>query len=191
MPARRGHGGDESDDEIMRLEDDAATAVLPDAFEGELEPSVGSLLEAVLGDGRPGDGLVEAGRFVVLARDRGIWAIRAALRRNGPRPAGRSRRVGERADASGERDSSRRAARQSKVQSRGREPWSQLDDSGCHGHGPSPFSSQRRYAAVVASSRNSPRSASSRAARRSTECSAGGPHGCAAAAFRSIDMVGE
>lgn len=99
-------------------------------------------------------------------------------------------RVGERADASGECDSSCRAARQSKVRSRASKPRSQLDDSGCHGQGPSPLSSHRRYAAVVVSSRNSPRSASSREARRSAKCSAGGPSGCPVAAFFSTDMAG-
>jgi hypothetical protein len=70
-----------------------------------------------------------------------------------------------------------------------REAGRQLDDSGCHGHGPAPVSSQRRYAAVVAPSRNSPRSASSRQARSSTAYSAGGPSG-PAAAFLSMDMAG-
>jgi hypothetical protein len=51
----------------MGLEHEAAAAVLPGALEGQLEPSVGVALEAVLGDGRPGDVLAEPFELSAIA----------------------------------------------------------------------------------------------------------------------------
>jgi hypothetical protein len=51
--------GDEPDQQVVRLEDERAGAVLPHALEAELEPSIVAEGETVLCDRRSGDVLAE------------------------------------------------------------------------------------------------------------------------------------
>ncbi|MBI2892542.1 MAG: hypothetical protein HYY06_03255 [Deltaproteobacteria bacterium] len=59
MEAWGRHCGHQPDQEILGLKDESAGAISPDAFERELEAAIGTELEALLSDGRPGDVLAE------------------------------------------------------------------------------------------------------------------------------------
>src|SRR5690606_3929664 len=60
VEARGRNHGAETGDESVRLEHDGACAVTPGLLQGVVHPAVGEQLEAVLGDGGPGEVTAES-----------------------------------------------------------------------------------------------------------------------------------